>query len=67
MSSLKTSSCYSVMTCVAESPARVWLRETVRVQYWRPKAKTIEVEAHMALICASTDDAGRPGSMAEGG
>ena len=32
---------------------------TVRVQYQEPEAKTTEVEARVALICASTDD-GRP-------
>ena len=31
----------------------------VRVQHWGPGAKTTEVEARVALVCASTDD-GRP-------
>ena len=30
--------------------------DTVRVQYRGLKAKTTEVEARVALICASTDD-----------
>ena len=34
-------------------------RATVRVQRWGPGAKTTEVEARVALVCASTDD-GRP-------
>ena len=34
-------------------------RATVRVQCHGPGAKTTEVEAHVALVCASTDD-GRP-------
>ena len=29
---------------------------TVRVQHRGPRAKTTEVEAHVALVCASTDD-----------
>ena len=29
------------------------------MQYMGPKVKTTEVEAHLALVCASTDD-GRP-------
>ena len=37
----------------------VWPVDTVRVQRRGPEAKTTEVEARMALICASTDD-GRP-------
>ena len=32
---------------------------TVRVQYQGPGVKTTEVEARMALVCASTDN-GRP-------
>ena len=34
-------------------------RATVRVQRRGPGAKTTEVEARVALVCASTDD-GRP-------
>ena len=34
-------------------------RATVRVQRRGPEAKSTEVEARMALVCASTDD-GRP-------
>ena len=34
-------------------------RATFRVQCRGPKAKTTEVKAHVALVCASTDD-GRP-------
>ena len=34
-------------------------RATVRVQRQGPGAKTTEVEARVALVCASTDD-GRP-------
>ena len=30
--------------------------EGVRMQRRRPGAKTTEVEAHVALVCASTDD-----------
>ena len=29
---------------------------TIRVQHQGPGAKTTEVEAHVALVCASTDD-----------
>ena len=32
------------------------MRATVRVQCRGPGAKTTEVEARMALVCASTDD-----------
>ena len=35
------------------------MEATVRVQCRGPRAKTTEVEARMALVCASTDD-GRP-------
>ena len=31
-------------------------RVSVRVQRWGPRAKTTEVEARMALVCASTDN-----------
>ena len=31
-------------------------KATVRVQSQGPGAKTTEVEAHMRLVCASTDD-----------
>ena len=37
---------------------RPW-RATVSVQHWGPGAKMTEVKAHVALVCASTDD-GRP-------
>ena len=34
-------------------------RATVSMQRWGPGVKTTEVEAHVALVCASTDN-GRP-------
>ena len=46
------------IACEASEGHAQW-RATVRVQRRGPGVKTIEVEARVALVCASTDD-GRP-------
>ena len=35
------------------------MKATARVQRWLPEAKTIEVEAHMAVTCGSYSFNGR--------
>ena len=57
-------SCQTYSACRTISRRSTWSmwgqwRANVRVQYRWPEAKTTEVEACMALVCASTDD-GRP-------
>ena len=44
-----------MMSCCGEACEGQW-RATVRVQCQGPGAKMTEVEARVALVCASTDD-----------
>ena len=50
--------CFTKIDIMREECEGQW-RATVRVQSRGSGAKTTEVEAHVALVCASTDD-GRP-------